>query len=79
MFVQLGLIIHVRPPTSDSHNFFVRTLFQALLDSMESSLSQNSSHVLWRIVGEHNLAEIYVWNRVCMLLGCVDVNSRVLT
>ena len=33
------------PPTSDSHNFFVRTPFRVFLDSMESSLSQDSSHM----------------------------------
>ena len=26
-----------------------------------------------------NLAEIYFFHQVCRLLGCVDVNSRVLT
>ena len=35
----------VRPPTSDGHNFFVRTPFWVFLDSMESLLSQDSSHV----------------------------------
>ena len=69
----------MRPPTSDDHNFFVRTPFRVFLDPMESPLSQDSSHVLWRTVGDHNLAEIYVLHQVYRLLGCVDVNSRVLT
>ena len=32
------------PPTSNGHNFFVRTPFQVFLDSMEIPLSQDSSH-----------------------------------
>ena len=35
----------MRPPTSDDHNFFVQTLIQVFLDSMESPLSQDSIHV----------------------------------
>ena len=41
----LGLVIHVLLPTSDGHNFFVRTLFLVFLDSMESPLSIDYSHV----------------------------------
>ena len=41
----MGLTIHVRPPTSDDYNFFVRTPFQVFLDSMEIPLSQDSIHV----------------------------------
>ena len=33
------------PPTSDDHNFLVRTSFWVFLDSMESPLSQKSSNV----------------------------------
>ena len=44
-FVRPGLTIHVRPPNSDNHNFFFRTLFRVFLDSMESLLSQDSIHV----------------------------------
>ena len=40
-----GLAIHVRPPTSDDHNFFVRTPFQVFLDSMERKLSQDYRNV----------------------------------
>ena len=32
-------------PTSDDHNFLVRSLFQVLLDSMESSLSLASDYM----------------------------------
>ena len=32
-------------PTSDGHNFFVRTLFQMFLDSMEIPLSLESIHI----------------------------------
>ena len=41
----LGRATHVRPPTSEGHNFFVRTLFQVFLDSMEIPLSQDSIHM----------------------------------
>ena len=33
------------PPTSDGHNLFVRISFRVFLDSMESPLSQYSSHI----------------------------------
>ena len=36
---------YVGPPTSEGHNFFVRTPFRVLLDSMESPLSQDSIYV----------------------------------
>ena len=42
----VGLATHVKPPTSEGHNFFVRTPFQVFLDSMEIPLSQISIHVL---------------------------------
>ena len=45
------LVIHVRPPTSEGHNFFVQTPIQVFLDSMESSLSQDSIHILRRALG----------------------------
>ena len=35
-----------QPPTSDGHNFFVRTPFWVFLDSMEISLSYDSIHIL---------------------------------
>ena len=37
--------IHGKPLTSDGHNFFVRTPFWMLLDSMESPLSLESIHI----------------------------------
>ena len=33
------------PPTSEGHNFFVRTLFQVFLDFMESTLSEDSRNI----------------------------------
>ena len=33
------------PPTSDDHNFFIRTPFQVFLNSMEIPLNQDSIHV----------------------------------
>ena len=41
----VGLATHVRPPTSDGHNFFIQTSFWVFLDSMEIPFSQNSNHV----------------------------------
>ena len=43
--VRLGLTIHAMPPTSDGHNFFVRTPFWVFLNSVESPFSQYYSHV----------------------------------
>ena len=37
--------VHGKPPTSDGHNFFIRTPFQMFLDSMESPLSLQSIHI----------------------------------
>ena len=36
---------YVRPPTSEGHNFFVRTPFRVFLDSMESPLSKEYIHM----------------------------------
>ena len=43
---RVGLPTHARPPTSEGHNFFVRTPFWMFLDSMEIPLSKDSSHYL---------------------------------
>ena len=43
--VRLGLTIHVRPPTSEDHDFFVRTPIPVFLDSMEIPLSNDSNYV----------------------------------
>ena len=37
--------VNGKPPTSDGHNFFVRTSFWMLLDSMERPLSLESIHM----------------------------------
>ena len=42
---RLGLDSHVRPPTLDDHNFFIRTPFWVFLDSMEIPFSQYFIHV----------------------------------
>ena len=42
---RVGLDTHVRPQTLEGHNFFVRTPFWVFLDSMESPLSKDFSHV----------------------------------
>ena len=41
----LVVIVHGKPPTSDGHNFFVRTLFWMVLDSMKINLSLKSIHI----------------------------------
>ena len=42
---RVGKATHVRPTTSEGHNFFVRTPFRVFLDFMESPLSQESIHI----------------------------------
>ena len=37
--------VHVKPPTLDDHNIFVRTPICTFLDSMERSLSLKSIHI----------------------------------
>ena len=37
--------VHGKPPTSDGHNFFVRTSFWNFLDSMERTLSLESNNL----------------------------------
>ena len=37
--------VHGKPPTSDGHNFFVRTPFWMFLDSMEIPLSIESINI----------------------------------
>ena len=36
---------HVKPPTLDNHNFFVRTPIRVFLDSTENPLSLESCHM----------------------------------
>ena len=45
LLVMLVVTAHRKPSTSDGHNFFVRTLFQMFLDSMESPLNPESIHI----------------------------------
>ena len=40
-------------PTSDGHNFFVRTPFRMFLDYMESPLSLESIHIYLEYIGTH--------------------------
>ena len=49
--VRVRLPSHVCPPTSEVHNFVVRTLFRVLLDSMERSLSQDSTSMPMEGIG----------------------------
>ena len=49
----LVVTVHGKPPTSDGHNFFVRTPFQMFLDSMESPLSLESIHIQVDNIGTH--------------------------
>ena len=42
---RVRLVIHVRPPTSEGHNFFLRTLIWVLLNSMEIPLSHDYIHI----------------------------------
>ena len=37
--------VHVKPPTLDGHNFFVRISIHEFLDSMEIPLSLKSIHI----------------------------------
>ena len=39
------LVIHVKSPTSEGHNFFVQTLILVFLDYMEIPLSQDYNHI----------------------------------
>ena len=42
---QLVWVDYVKPPTSVGHNSFIRTPIWVFLDSMESPLSQECTHV----------------------------------
>ena len=44
-------------PTSDDHNFLVRSTFCTFLDSMEISLSLESNHMLRMAFGAHIISE----------------------
>ena len=67
------------PPTSDGHNFLVRTPFRVLLDSMESPWSQESSHGPVEGNWCSQLCGKLMLYQVCRLLGCVDARSYGLT
>ena len=45
--------IHGKPPTSDGHNFFVRTPFLMFLNSMESHFSLESIHIYLDEIGNN--------------------------
>ena len=49
------LVVHVRPQTSEGHNFFVRTSIRVFLDSMESPLSQDSIYIFVEGIGYWSL------------------------
>ena len=39
------VIVYVKPPTLDDHNFFIRTPIRVFLDSTKSPLSLESGHM----------------------------------
>ena len=45
ILVLLVVTVHGKPPTSDGHNFFVRTPFRMFLDSIKIHLSLESIHI----------------------------------
>ena len=45
LLVLLVVTVHRKPSTSDGHNFFIRTSFWMLLESMESHLSIKYIHI----------------------------------
>ena len=47
----LRLLSHVRPPTSEGHNFFVRIPIRVFLESMERPLSQDSIQMTLEGIG----------------------------
>ena len=48
----VGVTVHGKPPNSDGHNFFVRTLFWMFLDSMGSTLRLEFIHLYILIILE---------------------------
>ena len=54
-------------PTSDDHNFLVRSPFQVFLDSMESSLSLESDHMPVDGIWCSNIAELTSSGRADLL------------
>ena len=64
-FWLLVAIIHGKPPTSDGHNFFVRTPFWMFLDSMEIQLSLESIHIYLDNIGTHIRSRNHENNRPC--------------
>ena len=53
-FVGLFVVtVHRKSPTSDGHNFFVRTPFRMFLNSMERNLSLYSIHIYLDNIGTH--------------------------
>ena len=54
-------------PTSDDHNFLVRSPFQVFLNSMESSLSLESDHIPVDGIWCSNIADLTSSGRVDLL------------
>ena len=49
----LVVTVHRKSSTSDGHNFFIRTPFQMLLDSIEIPLSLESINIYLDEIGTH--------------------------
>ena len=67
------------PPTSDGHNFLVRTPFWVFLDSMEIPWSQESSQFPMEGNWCSQLCKELMLYQVYRLLGCGDARSYGLT
>ena len=67
--------VHGKPLTSDGHNFFVRTLFQTFVDSMETPMSLKSINIYLDKIGTHIRSRNHKNNRSCWLL-IVTVNGK---
>ena len=63
--------VHGKPPTSDGHNFFVRTPFWMFLDSMEINLSLKSIHIYIDNIGTHIRSRNHENNRPYWLLVAI--------
>ena len=74
---QLVWVDYVRPPTSEGHNSFFRTPIQVFLDTMESPLSQEYTHI--NDEGNRCLTEVLDRARPAQVSSSVQVSSSGLT
>ena len=59
-------------PTSDDHNFLVRSPFCVFLDSMEISLSLESKNILWIEFGTHIVSEKLIIALSALITGVLN-------